>query len=191
MNSAGLAFDWVAGYKEKWERDPKLKVAKGNPSERMLESCATVEEAVRFFQTHWERNFSYARILIADHTGASVILRAKDGQLDVQIMKRSRGFGYGEEILDKMLVTNPAPTLTNAASILQAARQQGQYATKYSNVFDLNSGDIFLFRFPEQPDPVKLNLTKELKKGRHLYHIPKIRDELMPAAEPASPNEQR
>jgi hypothetical protein len=40
----GLAFDWVAGYKEKWEPDPKLKRVKGNPAERMLESCATVEE---------------------------------------------------------------------------------------------------------------------------------------------------
>ncbi len=65
-----------------------------------------------------------------------------------------------------------APTLANAASILQAARRQGQCATKYSNVFDLKSGDIFLFRFPDQPDPVKLSLADELKKGRHYYDIP-------------------
>ena len=74
MNTKGLAFDWVAGFKEKWERDPKLKKVKGNPAERMLESCASVEEAIAFFQSHWEPSFSYAKILIADSTGAGEII---------------------------------------------------------------------------------------------------------------------
>lgn len=179
LNTEGVAFDWVAGYKERWQRDPKMKSTKGNPAERMLESCATIEEAVAFFQRHWEPSFSYAKILIADRTGASVIIGAADGQLDIKPAKQSRGFGYGGQVVGRMLAEIPAPTLANAAKILQAARQQGQYATKYSNVFDLRSGDIFLFRFPDQPDAVKLNLAEELKKGRHFYDIPKISEQLM------------
>lgn len=37
LNTEGLAFDWVAGYMEKWEPDPGMKRVRGNPSERMLE----------------------------------------------------------------------------------------------------------------------------------------------------------
>jgi len=178
VNIEGLAFDWVAGYKASWQRDPKMKSTKGNPAERMLESCATVQEAVAFFQSHWEPSFSYAKILVADRTGASVIIGATDSQLDIKMVKESRGFGYGGQVVERMLAQDAAPTLANAAKILQAASQQGQYATKYSNVFDLKSGDIFLFRFPDQPDAVKLNLADELKKGRHGYDIPKAAEQV-------------
>jgi predicted choloylglycine hydrolase len=178
VNTEGLAFDWVAGYKTSWQRDPGMKSTKGNPAERMLESCATVEEAVAFFKSHWEPSFSYARILVADRTGASAVIGATDGHLDIKMMKESRGFGYCGHVVEKMLTEDAVPTLANAAKILQAARQQGQYATKYSNVFDLKSGDIFLYRFPDQPEAVQLNLANELKKGRHSYDLPKIAEQL-------------
>ena len=181
LNTEGLAFDWVAGYQERWERDPKMKMksTRGNPAERMIETCATIEEAVAFFQSHWEPSFSYAKIMVADRTGASVIIGAANGKLDIKMAKQSRGFGYGDHIIDKMLAEAPTPTLTNAANILLKAKQQGKYATKYSNVFDLKSGDIYLFRFPDQSEGIKLNLAEELKKGRHFYDIPKIGELVM------------
>lgn len=168
MNTEGLAYDWVADSKASWERNRKLKRVRGNPAERMLETCATVDQAVGFFQCHWEPSFSYARILVADRTGASVLIGASNGQLDIHIMKQSRGFGYGGKVIDKMLAANPAPTLPNATNILHAASNPW---TKYSNVFDLKCGDIFLFRFPDEPQAAKLNLTEELKKGRHVYDL--------------------
>ena len=45
----------------------------------MLETCASVQEAIAFYQQNSEPSFSRARILIADKTGASVIVGAKDG----------------------------------------------------------------------------------------------------------------
>jgi hypothetical protein len=178
LNTEGLAYDWVAGFKEKWERDPKMKTVKGTSTERMLESCATVEEAIAFFQTHWEPAFSYAKVLVGDRSGASVIIGARDGKLDVREAKQSRGFGYRGQLVEKMLMEDPVAALGNAARILRAARQEGHYATKYSNVFDLKSGDIFLFRFPEQEAGVKVNLVEELKRGRHTYDIPKLDEQL-------------
>src|SRR5437868_12202922 len=44
VNSEGLAYDWVAGFEDKYEPSSKLKVARGHSSERMLESCQTVDE---------------------------------------------------------------------------------------------------------------------------------------------------
>jgi hypothetical protein len=144
----------------------------------MLESCATVEEAIAFFQTHWEPSFSYARILIADRSGASVILGAKDGRLTVERANNSRAMGYRGKVAEDCLAQKPEPTLNNAATILRAASQEGHYATKYSNVFDLKTGDIYLYRFPDQGEPVKLNLAEELKKGGHFYDIPQLKEQV-------------
>jgi hypothetical protein len=188
LNTKGLAFDWVAGFKEKWDWDPKKKTMKEYPSELMLKTCATIEDAIAFFKKYWEPSFSYAKILIADSTGASVIIGAKDGCLNIEVMKQSRGFGYGGRVVDKMLEENHKPTLDNAAKILRAAIQDGQYATKYSNVFDLKSGDIFLFRFPNQENAVKLNLYEELKKGDHFYDIPEIDKQLTQKTKPLLKN---
>jgi hypothetical protein len=75
----------------------------------------------------------------------------------------------------------PQPTLASAAALLRAARQEGEHATKYSNVFDLKSGAIFLFRFPVA---VELNLAEELRKGGHFYDIPDIREQLTQKLKP-------
>jgi hypothetical protein len=56
--------------------------------------------------------------------------------------------------------------------------QKGETATKYSNVFDLKSGDVFLFQLLERDESVKLNLTTELAKGGHYYDMPQIREQL-------------
>src|SRR4051812_35368694 len=140
LNTEGLAFDWVAGYKEKLDVDPKMKALEGNSSARMLECCATVEEAIAFYQTHEERAFSYAKILVADRT-----IGATDGHVEFDRALQCRGFGAGQQALSNMLTKTTEPTLPNAARILRAARSEGQYATKYSNVYDLKSGDIYLF----------------------------------------------
>lgn len=178
VNTEGLAFDWVAGFNEIWERTPGMKTAGGNSAQRMLETCATVEAAAAFFRKHWEPAFSHAKILVADRTGTSAIIGAKDGRLEVAVLHRSRGFGFAGRIVERMLAENPEPDPSNAARILRAALQEGQYATKYSNVFDLKTGDIFLYRFPEHEGAVKLNLADELKRGRHSYDIPVIEEQL-------------
>lgn len=184
LNTQGLAFDWVAGFQEKWEPGPEMKPVRGNPSQRMLESCATVEEAIAFYQKHREPSFSYAKILIADKTGASVLIGAKDGQLQIEKASQCRGFGYGRRTLEKTLANAPEPTVPRGAAILRACAQEGPYATKYSNIFDLKTGHIFLFTSPDWEHEVKLNLETELAKGAHYYDLPKIRLQLAEAPRP-------
>jgi len=184
LNTKGLAFDWVAGYAERWEPSPGMKRVRGNPSERMTETSATVEDAVAFFQTHQEPDFSRARILVADSTGASAIIGTKNGKLNVERANQSRGFGYCDSMLQRMIARSPEPTVANGSAILRACLQQGERATKYSNAFDLKSRDIFLFQFPERDDSVKLNLAAELEKGAHYYDISQIRQQLSEAPRP-------
>jgi len=191
MNTKGLAFDWVAGYMEKWKPSRGMKSVRGNPSERMLETCATIEEAVAFYKTHREPSFSRAKILVADNTGASVIIGAKDGHLQFEKASKSRGFGYGGAIVETMLAKSPEPTVANCAIILRACLQKGQYATKYSNVFDLKSGNISIFQFSVRDDAVDFNLFDELRKGDHYYDMPQIHQQITPSPMPLLSNMKR
>lgn len=184
LNTEGLAFDWVAGFTETWKPDPKESVVWGNSGQQALESCASVEEAIAFFRGHQDRGFYRAKILLADKTGASVIIGGKDGKLQVEREKQCRGFGYGSQALNELLTKTTQPTVSNGAKILRAALQKGQYATKYSNIFDLKSGDIFLFPSPDRDEEMEFNLEVELKKGGHYYDMPQIREQLSQAPRP-------
>lgn len=173
LNTEGLAFDWVAGGNEKWSPDdPSMRSVRGNPSERMLETCATVDEAIAFYRQHREPAFCCSAILVADKTGVSAIIGAQDGKLHIEKSNRSRGFGYGGQTLAKMLAKAPKPQVDDGAQILDACSQKGEYATKYSNVFDLKSGNIFLLQDRERK--VKLNLALELQNGAHYFDLPQI-----------------
>ena len=183
MNTAGLAFDAVAGYEEEWQpRD--LKPVRGNPSQRMLETCATVEEAIAFYRRHIEPDFTRAKIMVADRSGASAIIGARNGKLQVEQKKESRGFGYGWRTVNEMLSTPPEPTVANGVKILRACKQEGEYATKYSNVFDLKTGDIHLFGFSQESDGLRMNLGEELARGAHYFDLPNIREQLGSAPQP-------
>ena len=73
---------------------------------------------------------------------------------------------------------NSKPTISNGEKILEECMQGGTYATKYSNVFDLKNGDIFLYRFQVWDKGIRLNLFDELKKGEHYYDIPEIQKQI-------------
>jgi hypothetical protein len=191
VNSEGLAFDWVAGFNDTFEPAAGLKLPRGNPSQRMLESCASVKEAIAFFQQNREPGFFRARILIADKTGASVIIGAKDGKLSIEQSDRCRGFGYGAEVVERALAKKPHADVQSGVKILKAALQKGQYATKYSNVFDLITGDIHIFDLQRSDRGIKLNLTEEFAKGAHYYDLPKLKTQLHEKARPLLANMQR
>ncbi|WP_460926599.1 carcinine hydrolase/isopenicillin-N N-acyltransferase family protein [Spirosoma agri] len=178
VNEYGLAFDWVAGVNQAYTPSPKLKSLQGNPAERMLESCKTVDQAIAFYQRYTEPGFATARILIADKTGASVIISTNNGQLYFELSYQSRGFGYGSESLKKMLTPTLGPSIENGLPILKACRQSGMYATKYSSVYDLTTGDIALVSLTDKGETVTLNLQTELRKGGHYYDIPAVGQQL-------------
>ena len=190
-NTKGLAYDAVAGYKEDWKADRGLATARGNPMARMLETCSTVEESIAFFRRHRFPWFSQLKMLVADKSGRSVILGAKRGQLQVEEASQCRGFGYGQTILDSALGTPPAPTVENGIAILRACAQKGEDATKYSNIFDLKSGDIFLFPAGGPSNGVKFNLRAELAKGAHYYDMLNLDGQLTQAPLPLLDNMKR
>jgi hypothetical protein len=190
MNSEGLAFDWVAGGNFDYMLDTKLKSVRGNSSQRMLESCRTVEEAISFYQTHREASFTRARIMVAERSGASAIVGARNGEVYAERSSDCRGFGYAGESIKKALARNPAVTVDEGMRILRAARQEGEFATKYSNVFDLNSGDLHIVAAGKKTG-VKLNLAAELARGGHYFDIPQLDRQAKLAQQPLLQNMRR
>ena len=171
LNEKGLAYDWVAGAKKEYNPAKGLKKIKGNTSERMLESCATVDEAIEFFK-------KYEEIMIADKSGDSVLIGSKNGHIFFDKKTNSRGYGFCGLKLKMIMFLNSKPTISNGEKILEECMQGGTYATKYSNVFDLKNGDIYLYRFKVWDKGIRLNLLDELKKGDHYYDIPEIQKQI-------------
>ena len=164
LNARGLAFDWVVTGPVVWESDAAMKVVNGSASAEMLATCSSVEEAIEFFQSHWEPGFAYARIMVADKSGASALIGSIDGKLEAIQSKSCAGFGFGAEQASHLISADSAATFENAAIILKAARQAGEHATKYSNVFDLKSGEI---RIMVGDRELRLDLIQELTRGPH------------------------
>src|SRR5690606_6217119 len=115
----GLVFDWYAGGSVPYVPEKHLVRATGSSSERMLETCTTVDEAIRFYQTHAEPGFAEATIFIADKTGASVIIGAKNGTLYFDRSTESRALGYGHSIFVELYRPQTSALLAHGTEILR------------------------------------------------------------------------
>lgn len=191
VNTAGLAFDWVAGPDNGYQPAPGLVRVRGNPSQRMLETCTSVEEAIVFYRAHRETEFARGAMLIADRSGASVMVSATGSELRFDRQIHSRGFGFGGNVLRERLERAPSPTVAGGVEILRACRQEGANPTQYSNVYDLQTGEIVIYPNPPREESVRLQLADELAKGGHFYAIPQIARELANGGAPLTPQQQR
>jgi hypothetical protein len=119
LNSEGLAFDWVAGPERPYTPEKNLKPARGNPAARLLESCRNVDEAIAFYEKVLEPSFNRASVLIADKSGASVIVSARDGKIHFNRSTKSRGFGYGNDKVQAALRQPPEPSVAAGIKLLR------------------------------------------------------------------------
>ena len=104
MNDQGLFFDAVAGYITDWKTSPKRLNFGGNLNRKIMEECATVEEAIAVYDKYNKSSFKYARILLADRTGASAIVGWVDGEMKFIRDKGSfQAMGFKEETAISML----------------------------------------------------------------------------------------
>lgn len=174
VNDQGLFFDWVAGYKTDWRPSPDRLDYEGNLNEKVLEECATVEEAVKIYQKYDRISFRYARILLADRTGASVIIGWAKGELKFYHSKGTyQVLGYRDHIAELMLkkiqTREKELSIDYLKSILDACHQEGRNPTKYSNIHDLKNNIIYVYQFHNYDEVITIDLDNELKKGKHQY----------------------
>jgi hypothetical protein len=101
-----------------------------------------------------------------------VTIRFGDGRYHVEKGTDFQVMGYGHRVAMQKVEENREATVDNLTSMLFAAKQDGQYPTQYSNIYDLKSGDVYVFDFRKGESFMKINLSRELEKGNHYYELP-------------------
>jgi tetratricopeptide (TPR) repeat protein len=182
MNDQGLFFDAVAGYKTDWKPSPKRLDYAGNLNRKVMEECATVEEAISVYNKYNKSSFSYARYLLADRTGDSAIVGWIDGELKfIRDKRRFQAIGFKEETAASMLKSlkeqKDAVSVDDVKAVLEACHQEGRFPTQYSNICDLKNNVVYMFLYHDYSAYVKFDANEEYKKGAHNYRLLKKADE--------------
>ncbi|MEK6702725.1 MAG: hypothetical protein AABZ53_10710 [Planctomycetota bacterium] len=187
MNEKGLCYDWVAGYKTGWVRDAAKPDYAGNLGEKALEEATTVDEAIAILAKYNYTDYTTARAFFVDRSGASAVVGYEDGKFVVTRGKgTSQAVGWEEDETLKRLRAiaesaggrSDVATIEAVSGVLGACQQSGTYSTLYSNVCDLEAGDVYVYQFAGKVPAVKFNLAAELAKGLHFYELPKIQEQM-------------
>ena len=153
----------------------------------ILAKCSTVDEAVRVFKSYNLFTLNRVKFLVADKSGVSVVIEwSRDGLAfverthDYQISTNFVASNYqaGQYPCGRYMVIESIVSIGSGRrpvdmlrSALSAAHLELPTPTVYSNICDLNTGDIFIYYFHNYEEVVKLNLHEELKKGEARYLV--------------------
>lgn len=188
MNDQGLFFGGAATDTLKELPPSDKKKYDGFLFDLVLRKCATVEEALKLL-AEYDGRMSQGQILLADKTGASVILEAggdilrKNGNCQVITNFRQSQVKPAEISCDRYKKVDALLRKADAASIelvrnalLTASargrgRESGETLTQYSTIYDLTHGDFYVYHQGNFARPVKLNLRAELARGQRAVRI--------------------
>jgi hypothetical protein len=187
MNDQGLFYDWFSVPPNDWAALPGKPYYSGFKPENMLEQCANVEEAVVFFQTYNLDIFKENQVFVVDKTGKSAVIAWGEGGLDVvykegdyqvvanfYLLHPERGWhpNWRYDTAVDMLENAGEISLELFRSILDAVHVEGSNCTQYSNIYELQKGEIYIFNFFNFDEFIKLNIAEEWNKGGHIYLLP-------------------
>jgi hypothetical protein len=185
LNDQGVFFDGLAlPYKAMPETSQRPHFTGGDLAlfDEILSRSANVQDVIEI-SSSWNRLAGeYSQTLYGDRFGDSVII---DGDT---ILPKQGSFQLATNF---RLVDNPNPpypeerygtlydmfskadhyTVELFRKALDAAHAEGDVPTLYSQVYELNTGIIHLYQFPDLQHEVVLNLADELAKGPHVAAI--------------------
>ncbi|MFX0094929.1 MAG: carcinine hydrolase/isopenicillin-N N-acyltransferase family protein, partial [Candidatus Hodarchaeota archaeon] len=191
MNSWGLCVDGNGLPMAHINAHPEKPRPAGFIMESVLEECATVNQTISWFQNHNFGDRFSGQAHFADAYGNSVVVSpGSDGELAFTRKNNSKylvstnfnlanvNHGYYpcwryDTAVSMIEAIHSEEDLTIAAcrDILDAVHAEGEYFTKYSNIFDLKSREIYVYHLRNFTEYIKLNLTEELAQGEHMYRI--------------------
>jgi hypothetical protein len=193
MNTQGLMFDFFSTP----DSIPEVTISKdkeayeGDLLKKMLEECATVEQALQLLAKY---NLSFLepfriQIFIVDKTGDSAIIEGdhiirKKGKYQVvtnfhqsKVKEENKPCELKQvgcsryKIAIKMLEDRRNISVDGFRKILQATHQEAWVETIYSYIYDMQKGLIYVYYLHNFEDVATINLNDELKKGNHSYNL--------------------
>jgi hypothetical protein len=187
MNDAGLAFDGFATAPKPMKHQENKRKFDGNPVVEVMETCATVEEAVAFLEKVDLRPIlTNAMVFLADANGDSVIIEGDDFLRKNGEFQAVTNFYQSEHeddaaqcpryaaILRVLEARKTTSTEVCERALAAATIRTRTLATLYSNVFDLRARTANLYLFQDFEHPVAIDLAKELEKGARTLELAEL-----------------
>jgi len=182
MNETGLCFDGFA------TKSKLITKAAGKPgfqgilNKHVMETCSTIDEVITEFDKYNLQILDNAMLMFVDKTGDAVIIEGDDyirKNGDFQIVTNfyqsevKEGEKTGCVRYDNLLKQLPEVevTIDDFAQALATTHAEGKYPTQYSNIFDPNKLEMYLYRFHDYSNYVTVNFKEELKLGRHVIKM--------------------
>ncbi len=186
MNEAGLFYDFNALGKQYEVKDKEKKKNFPQGDQRilpyLLEQFQTVQEVVDFFEKYWFQNgFNSAQMHVADKFGNFGIIGPSGSRiLQGEKFQISTNFNICAEetaencwrfpILQELLASKPIGLETFIEGCQRTA-QTSDNITIYSNIQNLNTGEIWLYYGLDYQNAYKTSIQELLSKGRKSYLI--------------------
>lgn len=182
MNDQGLCIDGNALSDYSIHDHPERDTPYCAMMAQILWECATVEEVVTWYQTHRIGTSMPYQLHFADATGDAVVVSPGDDNeiaftriqtntclvsTNINVADSTRDvfdcWRYSTAMLMLTAISSEsALTVEACRDVLDAVHQNGLYATKYSNVFDCVSRDIYLWYDRDYTITATMNLDTEL-----------------------------
>ena len=195
MNDQGLFFDFFAVKKLEIKLSKEKPKFSGPMIDTMLAELTTVEEVLSMFDQYNLEWMSKGQMFIVDKSGDAAIIEGdevirKSGSYQVVTNFRLSKIAEDQrpcrwpawscsryKKAEKMLTESDTATVANFRDILKATHRGPHNVisrTLYSNIYDLKKGLVYLYYLHDFDNEVVLNLSEELKKGRHYYELPSL-----------------
>ncbi len=190
MNDQGLFVDGNGLAETGWTEDPSKPTFQGAVLDHLLAHCATVDEALKFFESNNVPSLEKGKIPIADAAGNSAVVEWGQGKL--QLLRRTGNYQISTnfvqsnfakfedypclryKMVDQMIRASQGVSLDLVRATLSATHVETVNPTTYSTICDLGKRRVYLYNFHNFEDPVVFDLVEELKKGRQEHAIPSL-----------------
>jgi hypothetical protein len=186
MNEYGLCWDAIACpyLAMPYSEANKQKYA-GPLMKKVMEECATMEEASAVFANYYCDDQYRAQYLLGDTRGASMIVEGDSAIVKTNQHQVLTNFyqshpelgGYPcwrFETAKTMLANSNEISPYFCGSILSATHQKGRYPTQYSGIYDLKQGIIYLFYYHNFKEFLTIDVKAELDRGSRSYDLPQL-----------------
>jgi len=182
MNEKGLAFDAATLQEVPWSADPKKETPR-NLIEKIMDECATVEEALAYFERYNCTHLANAQFYFADAKGDAAVvawlpdrglsISRPEGEYLIATNTRLEASGYRCQRhvrVSQVLEERKGPGLEAIAAALEAIHQHGPHAfTSYSTIYDLKARKVHVYNLADFSAVKVFDLAEELARQRHSY----------------------
>jgi len=188
INEHGLFLDANALSPTGWKPDPGKPVFETDINNYILAHCATVEDAIAFFDTY-SVFLGGGKFVIADARGGSMTVEWAEGkdritkkddyyQISTNIPQWNIVRGKVEDdrynIAEKVILSRNEVSIPAMRAVLAATHKEWAFPTIYSYICDLKDLKVHVYDFHNFEEAYVFDLNEELKKGKKSFEIPAL-----------------